>query len=62
MNRQYSHRKFRLSYYPHRVAKFTALLNEIFGSNAKQSVFGDFKSFGEIEDPAFYIHIVEKPK
>ncbi|XP_071542525.1 glycine N-methyltransferase isoform X1 [Panulirus ornatus] len=52
---------FRLSYYPHLVAKFGELLMEAFGEKAKHCVYGDFKSTGEVKDPAFYIHVVEKP-
>ncbi|KAG0722982.1 Glycine N-methyltransferase [Chionoecetes opilio] len=52
---------FRLSYFPHRVARFSKLLQEAFGEGAKQSVYGDFKTVGEVKDPAFYIHVVMKP-
>ncbi|XP_063607648.1 glycine N-methyltransferase-like [Penaeus indicus] len=51
---------FRLSYYPHRVARFGEILMEGFGAGAKHQVYGDFKPVGEIEDPAFYIHIISK--
>lgn len=51
---------FRLSYYPHRVARFGEILMEGFGAGAKHQVYGDFKPIGEIEDPAFYIHIISK--
>lgn len=58
-------RKFRLSYYPHCVKKFTELLNEAFGEGSKHKVFGDFKPL--LEEPAdseaaFFIHVIEKPK
>ncbi|KAK8390272.1 hypothetical protein O3P69_010155 [Scylla paramamosain] len=52
---------FRLSYFPHRVAPFSKLLQEAFGEGAKQSVYGDFKAIGEIDDPAFYVHVIMKP-
>lgn len=55
---QYS--KFRLSYYPHRLEAFTELLKEIFGSECKHSSYGDFEPLGEVECPAYYIHVVEK--
>ncbi|XP_077997285.1 glycine N-methyltransferase-like [Glandiceps talaboti] len=52
---------FRLSYYPHRLNAFTELLKEAFGPDCKYSVYGDFKPIGEVENPAYYIHVVEKP-
>ncbi|KAL7638800.1 UNVERIFIED_CONTAM: hypothetical protein RMT77_010334 [Armadillidium vulgare] len=53
--------KFRLSYYPHQVAKFGELLKNSFEEEVKHSVYGDFKPIGEIENPGFYIHVIEKP-
>jgi hypothetical protein len=35
---------------------------EAFDGKCKITVFGDFKPLGEIQNPAFYIHIVEKFK
>ncbi|CAB3370121.1 Hypothetical predicted protein [Cloeon dipterum] len=52
---------FRLSYYPHRLAGFTNMLAEVFDKKAKNTIYGDFKPLKEIEDPAFFIHVVEKP-
>lgn len=52
---------FRLSYYPHRVARFTELLKESFGENAKHQVYGDFKLLDKVDDPAFFIHVIQKP-
>ncbi len=52
--------RFRLSYYPHRLDSFSALLMEAFDSKCKHTVYGDFKPLGETEDPAFYIHVIEK--
>ncbi|KAK3882098.1 hypothetical protein Pcinc_013505 [Petrolisthes cinctipes] len=52
---------FRLSYYPHRVERFGSLLRETFGEGATHTVYGDFVPLGEVADPAFYIHVVEKP-
>jgi len=51
---------FRLSYFPHRLRDFDALLTGVFGKDAKHETFGDFKSLDEIKDPAFYIHIIQK--
>jgi len=56
-----NHESFRLSYYPHRLDEFKGLLHEAFGQSSKHTVFGDFKELEEIPDPAFYIHLVEKP-
>jgi glycine N-methyltransferase len=33
---------------------------EAFDSKCKHTVYGDFKPLGETEDPAFYIHVIEK--
>ncbi|KAG7177391.1 glycine N-methyltransferase-like [Homarus americanus] len=52
---------FRLSYFPHRVAKFGELLQEAFGERSEHCVYGDFKPIGEVKDPGFYIHVVVKP-
>jgi glycine N-methyltransferase len=52
--------RFRLSYYPHRLAEFTGLLKDVFGSGAPHQVFGDFKALGEIDVPAYYLHIIER--
>lgn len=57
----HSTESFRLSYYPHRLDEFTGLLKEAFGENCEHTVFGDFKSLEEVPEPAFYIHLVEKP-
>jgi len=51
---------FRLSYYPHRVDAFTNLLKSVFGEASKHSVFGDFRPLKKGEDPAFFIHVIEK--
>lgn len=52
---------FRLSYYPHRLSDFKDLLKDVFGEKCKHTVFGDFKSLDDIPEPAFYIHLIEKP-
>lgn len=51
---------FRLSYYPHRLADFDAMLTEVFGKDAFHETFGDFKALNDIKDPAFYIHFIQK--
>jgi len=51
---------FRLSYYPHRLDSFSALLKESFGSNAKHEVYGDFITMDKVKDPAFFIHVIKK--
>ncbi|GLV36039.1 Glycine N-methyltransferase [Carabus blaptoides fortunei] len=52
--------EFRLSYYPHRLHVFKSMLEEVFGSKSKHTIYGDFKSLNEIKDPGFYIHVMEK--
>lgn len=55
-----SQHHFRLSYYPHQLEKFSALLHEVCGDNYTHTVFGDFAPVGVIDKPAYYIHMVEK--
>ncbi|XP_022900931.1 glycine N-methyltransferase [Onthophagus taurus] len=52
--------EFRLSYYPHRLEVFKAMLLEAFNKKCIHNLFGDFKKLEEIETPNFYIHVVEK--
>lgn len=52
--------EFRLSYYPHRLDVFRDMLDSAFQHKAKHTIYGDFKPLSEIEDPAFYIHVMEK--
>ncbi|XP_060530863.1 glycine N-methyltransferase [Cylas formicarius] len=52
--------EFRLCYYPHTLKVFTKMLEAAFGENSKYKIYGDFKKLEEIEDPSFYIHVVEK--
>ncbi|XP_067011575.1 glycine N-methyltransferase [Anabrus simplex] len=52
--------EFRLSYYPHRLEVFKEMLQDTFGHNSKHTIYGDFKLLNEIEDPAFFIHVIEK--
>ncbi|ALC46391.1 CG6188 [Drosophila busckii] len=54
--------EFRLSYYPHGLKRFTEILSEIFGAQAKHKLFGDFKDMNVVQNPAFYIHLIEKPR
>lgn len=53
--------KFRLSYYPHRLADFTKILREVFGADAELRTLGDFKELNDAETPAYFIHVVRKP-
>lgn len=52
--------EFRLSYYPHKLSVFSQILSDTFGPHMKHTIYGDFKSLNEVENPAFYVHIVEK--
>lgn len=51
---------FRLSYYPHRLKEFTAMLDEAV-PNAKHTILSDFQPSDHVENPGFYIHVMEKP-
>ncbi|KAJ8684146.1 hypothetical protein QAD02_019938 [Eretmocerus hayati] len=52
--------EFRLSYHPHELKVFTQLLDDAFHHSAKHTIYGDFKSLHEIDNPGFYIHVMEK--
>ncbi|BFF90826.1 glycine N-methyltransferase [Drosophila madeirensis] len=54
--------EFRLSYYPHELKRFQEILSEIFTAKAKHQLYGDFKEMSQVKNPAFYIHLIEKPK
>lgn len=54
--------EFRLSYYPHKLIIFRDMLTEIFSHRAKHTIYGDFKPLNQIEDPGFYIHVLEKQR
>merc|ERR1719400_121310 len=52
---------FILSYQPHTLKSFTGLLKDAFGSGAKHDIYADFKKLEDEPEPAFYIHVIEKP-
>jgi len=52
---------FILSCQPYKLVEFTDLLKGVFGWTANHRVFGDFRELKEVPDPAFYIHVMEKP-
>ncbi|XP_041973196.1 glycine N-methyltransferase [Aricia agestis] len=52
--------EFRLCYYPHRLEKFTQMLDEAFDNKAKHSIYADFKPLSQVENPAYYIHVMQK--
>lgn len=52
--------KFRLSYYPHLLTKFNTLLEGVFGAEANHTVLADFEPLGQKENPAYYIHVLQK--
>ncbi|XP_064020724.1 glycine N-methyltransferase isoform X2 [Pogoniulus pusillus] len=54
--------KFRLSYYPHRLEAFTALLKGAFQGKCQHSVLGDFQPYtpGQAHVPCYFIHVVKK--
>ncbi|KPI91067.1 Glycine N-methyltransferase [Papilio xuthus] len=52
---------FRLCYYPHELDKFTSMLDEAFDNKAEHSIYADFKALDQVENPAYYIHVMRKP-
>ncbi|XP_069811326.1 glycine N-methyltransferase isoform X1 [Dendropsophus ebraccatus] len=54
--------KFRLSYYPHRLECFTALLHEAFEGQYEHMVYGDFLPYtpGQHNEPCYFIHVAKK--
>ncbi|KAK4887125.1 hypothetical protein RN001_003396 [Aquatica leii] len=52
--------EFRLSYYPHSLDAFTAMLKEAFGDKAKLKVYGDFQELKEGDCPNFFIYSIKK--
>jgi len=53
--------EFRLSYYPHRLKNFTAMLKAQFGEEAEHQVLSDFNSDPPADYIAsFYIHVIKK--
>lgn len=52
--------EFRLCYYPHRLKRFTQMLDRIAPYGSEHMIYADFKHLEEVEDPAFYIHVVQK--
>ncbi|XP_037729286.1 glycine N-methyltransferase [Drosophila subpulchrella] len=54
--------EFRLSYYPHELKRFREILGEIFSQKAQHQLYGDFKEMSQVKNPAFYIHLIEKPQ
>lgn len=57
---------FTLNYYPHRLQEFGELVKEVFGKDAKHTVYGDFEHFdhentspSEGNPPGFFIHIIK---
>lgn len=52
--------KFRLSYCPLRLSTFTNLLKSVFGEATRHEVFGDFEPLGQVECPAYYVHMIWK--
>lgn len=53
--------QFRLSYYPHTLSKFGALLAHVFGEDAEHTVLPDFQA-NPAEDyiPSYYVHIIKR--
>lgn len=52
---------FRLSYYPHRLANFTAMLDEQFGEGAEHQILSDFQADPPVDYiPSYYVHVLKK--
>ena len=56
----FNYSKFRLSYCPLRLTTFTNLLKSVFGEATRHEVFGDFEPLGQVECPAYYVHMIWK--
>lgn len=54
--------KFRLSYYPHLLKNFNAIITDVFGEDAGHTVLADFEPLDAVKNPAYFIHICEKKK
>lgn len=52
--------KFAISSYPFTLKDFSALLRDVLNPDVQDTVFGDFKPLGEIDQPGYYIHVVKK--
>ena len=51
--------QFSLSYYPHTLTGFSALLKGVFGATANHTVLPDFTAKVENE-PSYYVHVIVK--
>uniref|UniRef100_A0A3Q2QMN8 Glycine N-methyltransferase n=1 Tax=Fundulus heteroclitus TaxID=8078 RepID=A0A3Q2QMN8_FUNHE len=54
--------KFRLSYYPHRLEKFSELLADAFSGAMEHTVYGDFKAYrpAQTQAPCYFIHVCRR--
>ena len=52
--------KFAISSYPFTLKDFSALLKDVLNPDVQDTVFGDFKPLGEVDQPGYYIHVVKK--
>lgn len=52
---------FKLHCQPYLLEEFTGLLKGVFGTKAIYKVFGDFEELSAKPDPAFYIHMIQRP-
>eukprot|EP00794_Sanderia_malayensis_P020529 gene20529-22548_t len=53
-------KKFRLSYYPHLLKNFSGLLETVFGKEAQHTILADYEPFENVDNPAYYIHVIKK--
>ncbi|KAG8177898.1 hypothetical protein JTE90_024607 [Oedothorax gibbosus] len=53
-------KKFRFINFPLQLKDFTRDLKEVFGKGSKYEVYGDYKPLESFENPAFFIHFIQK--
>lgn len=51
---------FKLTYFPHKLKSFTRLLHRVFDVSAPHEVCADFLPIAEVNDPAYFIHVITK--
>ena len=53
--------KFRLSFYPHRLEDFNALLRSVFGDDVEHEIYADFEPLDKCDRvPAYYMHVIKR--
>ncbi|XP_014208981.1 glycine N-methyltransferase [Copidosoma floridanum] len=52
--------EFRLSYHPHMLQDFKKLLDNVIPHQTKHEIYGDFRPLDQIQDPGYYVHVIQK--